>query len=228
MFSGLKDSAVRQKASFTLIELLVVVAIIAVLIAILLPALAQARDHAKRTTCLSHLQQQGRALQMYRNEYLGRGPQSTYYDGNISEWEGGWHQVQFGLLFSYVGENWDTYRFDLTLTRPPVFACPMNIPVHRYGVTARTLWQPWNGWTDYYMRSDVMFTFNDQTEPGRVAVTDYILYLNPAYADFPSDWNHPNGSNHLYWDGHGEWWTLGRWWEHYRPGHIWEWFILDH
>ncbi len=216
----------RRSKAFTLIELLVVVAIIAVLIAILLPSLTQARDSAKRVTCVAHLQQQGTALQMYRSDYAGRGPAADYYDGNISEWEGGWHKIQFGLLFSYVGEDWDTYRSDLKLTRPPIFACPMNVPALRYGVEARQ-WQPWNGWTDYYMRPDTMFSFNDQTEGGRAAITDFVRELHPYYADNPVDWNHFNGSNILYWDGHAEWWTIGKWWEHYNPGRIWEWTILD-
>ena len=61
-------SNIRSKG-FTLIELLVVIAIIAILAAILFPVFSQARESARKTSCLSNLKQLGLATMMYAQDY---------------------------------------------------------------------------------------------------------------------------------------------------------------
>jgi prepilin-type N-terminal cleavage/methylation domain-containing protein/prepilin-type processing-associated H-X9-DG protein len=59
----------HRNRGFTLIELLVVIAIIAILAAILFPVFAQAREQARKASCLSNCKQIGTAMQMYAQDY---------------------------------------------------------------------------------------------------------------------------------------------------------------
>lgn len=155
------------KKGFTLIELLVVIAIIAILVALLLPAVQQAREAARRSSCKNQLKQIGLALQNYHDTYsmFPMGARRATGSWGPSWWVATLPQFEQGAAFEKLtwgqSDGWDRggNRDVYTQLNPPYMFCPSSPMTETIG--------RWSGQTRGASYQGVVGTRNIWYAPGQ-------------------------------------------------------------
>jgi len=215
-------------AGFTLIELLVVIAIIAILAAMLLPALAKAKEKAKRIQCLNNNKQIGMATKMYLHEFRDFYPCGTRITSmSIVDDPTGWPM----LLLQYMMGG---YRPG---SQPMVYVCPSEKRTPQETGTATAPFQ-----LHFQANRSVICDTNDCDGGGnrsaqfrKSSVYWLIMEKDPHHyanirtgaliSDYLQDWNNPvglgagmrrhgGGLTATADDGHAEWLRMPP----YQPG----------
>lgn len=163
----------KKRFGFTLIELLVVIAIIAILAAILFPVFAQAREAARKTSCISNLKQIALALGMYQTDYDGKMMASGMLPENPATAADGTNIIR-------MLSGGSSYFLQPYIKNQQIFVCPSDVGENYWGRSS-TGW-PWSttSWfgrpTSYHFRHCFDAGLNGDVRLG----TSDAQVINPA------------------------------------------------